>query len=158
TADKAIASAAGKWEKRKLGIQKEYERILRELQKSKIDGAEFLRLRRSIESLRPLREREHLLTQNLQAQLSARRSLLADWEAIIRSEFQDLERGAKKVSRRLKNRVEVVVEFLGDRQPIVEFIQSLGGRSAEIRSTLAQRSNITPIALADAIRSGRDTL
>ena len=42
---------------RKLGVQKEYEKILRELQRSNVDGEEFIRLRRQIEDLQPLQER-----------------------------------------------------------------------------------------------------
>jgi hypothetical protein len=37
-------------EERKIAVMKAYETILRDLQKSKIDGEEFIRLRRQIQS------------------------------------------------------------------------------------------------------------
>ena len=44
------------WESRNQEVQAAYEKILRELQKSRVDGEESIRLRRQIEALRPLRE------------------------------------------------------------------------------------------------------
>jgi hypothetical protein len=53
-AEEGIAAIRADWDARKRQVQAEYERILRELQKSRIDGEEFIRLRRQIEELRPL--------------------------------------------------------------------------------------------------------
>ena len=41
------------WDERHNLLRKNMEKLLRELQKSKIDGEEFIRLRRQIEDLRP---------------------------------------------------------------------------------------------------------
>ena len=43
---------------RKTAIEETYEEILRELQKSKIDGAEFIQLREQIEKLRPFERQD----------------------------------------------------------------------------------------------------
>ena len=53
-ADKVIANTRARWSERRKIIEDTYEKLLRELQKSKIDGAEFIRLREQIEGLRPL--------------------------------------------------------------------------------------------------------
>ena len=58
-ADEGIAAVRAEWEARKRQVQAAYEKILRELQKSRVDGEEFIRLRRQIEELRPLRERQN---------------------------------------------------------------------------------------------------
>ena len=60
-ADQGVAAVRAEWEKRKKGVQADYEKILRELQKSRVDGEEFIRLRRQIEELRPMRERQRLV-------------------------------------------------------------------------------------------------
>src|SRR5207247_225057 len=57
-----------------------YEAVLRELQKSKIDGEEFIRLRRQIEELRPLREKREHLARDLAAFEAHRHKLLSEWE------------------------------------------------------------------------------
>ncbi len=61
-ADSGIDEIRSRWNERKREVQTGYERILRELRKSAVDGEEFIRLRREIEGLRPLRERESLFT------------------------------------------------------------------------------------------------
>ena len=58
TADQGVAEVRAAWETRRRDVQSSYEKILRELQKSRVDGEEFIRLRRQIEELRPLRERQ----------------------------------------------------------------------------------------------------
>ncbi len=59
--DERIAEVRSRWNERKREVRKAYEKILRDLQKSSVDGEEFIRLRREVEGLRPLRERESLL-------------------------------------------------------------------------------------------------
>ena len=50
-AEEGIARVRSSWEARKRQVQEQYEKILRELQKSSVDGEEFIRLRRGIEEL-----------------------------------------------------------------------------------------------------------
>ena len=45
-ADEGVASVRTEWETRKKDVQSTYEKILRELQKPRVDGEEFIRLRR----------------------------------------------------------------------------------------------------------------
>ena len=56
-ADNAIMKIRVRWDEQRKAIEETYEKLLRELQESKIDGAEFIQLRRQIEELRPLKER-----------------------------------------------------------------------------------------------------
>jgi hypothetical protein len=89
------------WNQRKASVEARYESLLRELQKSKIDGEEFIRLKRQIEELRPLREGRETLTRDLAAYQEQRRKLLDEWENIKSSEYRALETAARKVSRSL---------------------------------------------------------
>src|SRR5690606_22469294 len=104
-----IESVKYKWREREKSVNEQYEKILRELQKSKIDGEEFIQLQRSIETLRPLRDQLEDLRRAENELLQERRNALAEWEDIKRQEFQSLERAAKQVSRKLRNRVRVTV-------------------------------------------------
>ena len=63
---------------RKRDVEASYHKILRELQKSAVDGEEFIRLRREIERLRPLRERRPLLRRVEDEHRQRRRALLAE--------------------------------------------------------------------------------
>lgn len=55
-AREGIGGVREQWEERRQTVEAQYAKILRELQKSQVDGSEFIELRHQIEELRPLRE------------------------------------------------------------------------------------------------------
>ena len=95
--DEEIADVRFRWNERKREVQSAYEKILRELQQSAVDGAEFIRLRREIEGLRPLRERRYLLRLLENEHLDRRRTLLAEWVDLKAKEFRLLDQAARNV-------------------------------------------------------------
>jgi DNA repair ATPase RecN len=158
-ATKRIADVKTKWDVRKQNVQTAYEKILRELQKSKVDGEEFLRLRRQVEDLKPLSERKALLFRNEKEYLGHRRNLLDEWEELKRSEFQRLEKSTKKVNKQLTDRVRIQVAFAGDRKPLFDLLrQQVEGRFAEAIEVLKQKADLSVVALVESCRAGRDNL
>lgn len=158
-ADLGIAAIRSTWEVRKRQVQAEYERILRELQKSRIDGEEFIRLRRQIEELRPLRERLALLRRAEREHADRRRVLLAEWEDLKAQEFRRLDRAAKKVSQRLRDRVKVEVTAAGNREPLLKVMrEDIGGRLSEALATLTTVPDLSLTNLVEASRAGPDSL
>ncbi|MDA8146609.1 MAG: hypothetical protein M0Z27_11195 [Thermaerobacter sp.] len=147
------------WEIRKEQVQAKYEQILRELQKSKVDGEDFIRLRRQIEELRPLRERQATLRRARKEHEDRRRSLLAEWEDVKGEEFRHLERAAKRVSSQLAERVRVRMTFAGNRDPLFQLLKErVGGRLSETLEALGQAESLSLKELSDAWRAGRDAL
>jgi len=158
-AEEGLESVKRKWEEREKAVKAQYEKILRELQKSKIDGEEFIQLRRQIEELRPLRERQAELARNANEYLRQRRNLLAQWEDVKTEEFRELERAAKKVNRKLRNRVKVTVTFAGNREPLCQLLRDeVGGRLSEALDVLSQREDLSLVDLASTFREGKDAL
>lgn len=153
--DTEMATVRQRWEARKAEVQAEYERILRDLQRSSIDGEEFIRLRRQIEELRPLTEREALLTKTLKEHQDRRRNLLAEWEDVKAKGFRELERAAQNVSRQLQGRVLVKVRHAGNREPLLNLLRNkIGGRLDVAEKALRSRDSLSLSDLAEAIRSG----
>jgi len=158
-ANRGLASVKKKWEVRKKEVQAAYDNILRELQKSKVDGEEFIRLRRQIEELRPLRERQTIVRRAGKEHEDRRRSLLAEWEGVKIGEFRQLERAAKKVSKQLAERVRVQVRFAGNRDPLFSLLKNrIGGRLSEVLDALRQYEGLSLKELADTWRKGGDAL
>lgn len=158
-AEQRLASVKSKWEVRKMEVQEAYERILRELQKSKVDGEEFIRLRRQIEELRPLRERLTILQRMRKEQEDRRWSLLAEWEDVKAKEFRELDSAAQKVCKELAERVRVQVTFAGNREPLLQFLRErVGGRLSEALDALRQAENLSLREFADACRAGKQVL
>lgn len=160
--DRAEAELAGvrrEWEGRKASVQEGYEKILRELQKSRIDGEEFIRLRRQIEDLRPLTDREAVLIRDAQEYENHRRNLLAEWQDLQTEQFRQLERAATKVSDELEGRVRVRVMYAGNREPLFDLLkEQVGGWRAEAIEALRRRRDLSVMELAAACREGRDAV
>ncbi len=158
-AEQGIASVQAAWNVRKQEVQAAYEKILRELQKSRVDGEEFIRLRQKIEGLRPLRERLQQLQRLAQEHADRRRKLLAEWEDFKAEEFRRLDRAAKKVSKRLQDRVQVTVTAAGDREPLFEILRDgVGGRLSEAIDTLRGVPDLSLTRFVEAARAGAGEL
>lgn len=158
-AKEGIGAVRTQWNERKREVHAAYEKILRELQKSAVDGEEFIRLRRQIENLRPLRERKTQLQKLQDEHSKRRRSLLAEWEDLKAEEFRLLDRAAKKVSRKLRDRVEVQVTAAGDREPLFEVLrEEIGGRLSEALDTLERVEDFSLPALVSACRTGAEAV
>lgn len=154
-ADEGIGEIGGRWAERKHEVETAYEEILRDLQKSAVDGGEFIRLRREIESLRPLSERRSLLERLLGEQRERRSALHAEWEDLKASAFRELDRAVKNVNSELKNRVEVEVVMAGNREPLSELLrQETKGRFSETIQALEQEPDLSLSELVDLCRAG----
>jgi len=157
-ADSAVAGTKSRWEEKRKVIEEIYEKLLRELQKSKIDGAEFIRLRKQIEELRPLREKKDSLKRDLATHEAQRRKLLAEWEDIKASEYREFQSAAKKVSRKLRDRVQVEVTMAGNREPLEQLLREVGGNLSAALERLRSLEQISLPDLAQRCREGKEAL
>ena len=146
------------WNERKTKIEETYEKLLRELQKSKIDGAEFIRLRQQIEELRPLNDKMKSLRRNLKAHEAQRRNFLVEWEDIKATEYRQVETAAKRVSRKLRNRVQVTVKMAGNRGPLEQLLREVGGNLAAALDRLRGQDQLSLPELAQRCREGKEAL
>ena len=159
TADQGIRAVQERFEARRVTVQVAYEKKLRQLQKSRIDGEEFIRLRRQIEELRPLKEQQSTLIRLEAEHRESRRNLLVEWEEAKAEEFRALERAGKRVTRKLKGRVRVRVEFGGNREPLFQLLRDeVGGRLSEAISALRQADILSLREFVQACREGADSL
>jgi predicted ATPase len=156
--DHAIAQTKSRWNERRTAIEETYEKLLRELQKSKIDGAEFIQLRQQIEELRPLRDKTETLKRDLATHEAHRRKLLSEWEDIKASEYREIETAARRVSRKLRDRVEVKVTMAGNREPLEQLLREVGGNLAAALDRLRSQDQLSLPELAQRCREGKDSL
>ena len=157
-ADNAVAGTKTRWEEKRKVIEETYEKLLRELQKSKIDGAEFIRLRKQIEELRPLREKKESFKRDLAAHEAQRRKLLSEWEDIKASEYREIQSTATKVSRKLRDRVQVEVTMAGNRDPLEQLLREVGGNLSAALERLRSLEQLSLPDLAQCCREGKEAL
>ena len=72
--EKALEPVQKSWNEHKARVNEEYEKILRDLQKAKIDGAEFIQLKEQIGQLTPLKGQKKKLAKSIAAQIKDRRT------------------------------------------------------------------------------------
>lgn len=157
-ADSAIAGSKARWEQKRKTVEETYEKLLRELQKSKIDGAEFIRLRKQIEELRPLREKKESLKRDLASHEAHRRKLLSEWEDTKAQEYREFQSAAKKVSRKLRDRVRVEVTMAGNREPLEQLLREVGGNLGAALDRLRSLEQLSLPDLAERCREGKEAL
>lgn len=157
--ERAIANVRSEWSAREREVTAAYEKILRDLQKERVDGDEFIRLRRRIEELQPMREREQSVRRSIDGLQQRRRNLLAEWEDLRTREFQRLERAARRVSKALEQRVRVNPRISGDRTSLVALLkQRIGGRLSETVEVLGTEANLSLRELTATARDGGGAL
>ncbi|MCL2875268.1 MAG: AAA family ATPase [Betaproteobacteria bacterium] len=158
-AENELTALRTNWDARKLAADATYQSLLRELHKSKVDGEEFIRLRRQIEELKPLQEKREALTRDLDVHSANRRNLLNEWENHLAAEYRALEKAAKRVSRKLEGRVRAMVSTGGNREPFEKLLRDeVGGNLAAALDCFKSRENLSLSDLAQRWREGKDAL
>lgn len=159
TADKNIAAIREQWKAHAGDVEAAYENTLRDLQKSHVDGAEFIRLREQIEKLQPLLSKRANLNEMYKASQKQRGDLLSAWEEVKAREFQLLSRAAKKIGKKLKHRVRVAVQESGDKKALVDVLrEAVGGRLQETETRLLGMSAFSLPDFVTACRAGSKAL
>ena len=157
-ADSIVAGTYARWEEKRKTAEETYEDLLRELHKSKIDGAEFIRLRKQIEELRPLKEKEASLRRDLASHDGHRRKLLSEWEDTKASEYREFQGAAKKVSRKLRDLVRAEVTMAGNREPLEQLLREVGGNLSAALDRLRALEQLSLPDLAQRCREGKAAL
>jgi hypothetical protein len=154
-ADMEVLALRERWELRKQAVETTYQALLRELQKSNIDGEEFIRLRRQIEELRPLREKKEVRSRDLATNQNDRRNLLDEWVNLQSAEYRALEKAAKRVSRKLKGKVRAEVTMAGNREPLEKLLrEEVGGNLSAALERLKSQDNLSLLQFAEFCREG----
>ena len=157
-ADAAIAGIKKRWNERCKAVEETYERLLRDLQKSKIDGAEFIQLRRQIEELRPLKDRLDSLGKDLGTHEAHRRKLLSEWEDIKAREYREIADAARKISKKLRDRVRVEVTMAGNREPLEGVLRGVKGNLAAALERLRKVDQLSLPEFSQRCREGKESL
>ena len=158
-ADRKLRDVRAQFEARRASVQSGYEQKLRDLQKSRIDGEEFIGLRRRIEELRPLNERQVILKRQEADGRNRRRNLLAEWEDLNGEEFRALARAGKLVTKQLEGHVRVQVEFGGNREPLFQYLRdAIRGRLSEAVEAFRRKDTLSVSELVEACRQGTAVL
>ena len=105
-----------------------------------------------------MREKKDALKRDLASHEAHRRKLLAEWEDIKASEYREFENAAKKVSRKLRDRVRVEVTMAGNREPLEQLLREVGGNLSAALERLRLLEQLSLPDLAQRCREGKEAL
>lgn len=108
-ASEAIARIKGEWGPKKQESMAQYQKLLRDLKAEGHDAAQYVSFKTQLERLKPKETDLATRKQALATLRKERSELLSKWEAAKAADFRSLQSAAKKVSRRLSDRVRVTV-------------------------------------------------
>lgn len=151
TASAGVASA-------KQHVAGRFEATLRELQKEKVDGADFIKLREQVARLQPLSGQIDRLEQQAAEVREKRQTDLARVRDLTDDKLKRLEATAKRVSKALEGGLRVTVVRGQDRRNLTALVRGLGGRLAEAQAALEAAPNLDVEQLASACREGPETV
>lgn len=158
-ADALVNDIEQRWQNNKTQVEVTYQEMLRELQGSSIDGAEFITLRRQIEELTPLQERKKLLEHNMHIVKEQRSQLLNEWQNLLSTDYKALEKASKLVTNKLSGKVHVSVVCSGNLDPLEIFLRdTVGGQLKTQIDKLKEYKSLSLVDLAQRCREGKDSL
>lgn len=136
----------------------QFEAALRELQKEKVDGTEFIRLREQVARLQPLTAQIERLEQQMRELRAKRDADLVRWRELIEEKLKKLEETAKRVTKAIEDGLRVTIVRGQDRRNLSALIRGLGGRVAEAQAALEAFPNLDVGRLAGVCRAGVDAV
>jgi DNA-binding transcriptional regulator YiaG len=105
-----------------------------------------------------LRARREEMQREFTALEKERRNYLDAWENLKATEYRAIEKAAKKVSRKLRNRVRVGVTMGGNRTPLEQLLQEEIGSLKAAIERLRERSELSLPDFAQRCREGKESL
>ena len=87
-----------------------------------------------------------------------RRTLLSEWEDTKAREYREFQSAAKKVSRKLRDRVRVEVTMAGNRGPLEQLLREVGGNLSAALDRLRSLDQISLPDFAQRCREGKVAL
>ena len=154
-----VAKIKAEWTPKQQAAEEQYQKTLKQLKAEGHDAAKFVTYKNQLERLKP-KEAELKTRNKTLAQLQkARREVLAKWEAAKAEDFRELQKAARKVSRRLKDRVRVNVRPSASLDELEAVIRKhCSGNLAQAVERLRNTENLNLTDLGAAILEGAPTL
>ena len=147
------------WSARSENVNQSYQKTLRKLQSSAIDGEKFIQLRREFERLQPLSRKHEAYDRQMKEYIQIRRSLLDQWKAVRSEEFNLLKKAAKGITRKLDQILKVSVIDGGDRSALTDALRdALSGRLHETIVKLKGNAEFSLSEFVESCRSGTEAV
>lgn len=147
------------WQPLESAANERYLATVKELEADGHDPRKFVAIKTQVETLKPKEAERERRAEALRKLQEHRKALLVEWEQFKAKDFRELEQAARKVSRRLADRVRVRVQQhsdLGDLEKV--FRSKITGNINQPLERLRARDSLGLSDFAEHIRRGAQTL
>ncbi len=153
------AKIKAEWTPKQMAAEEQYQKTLKQLKAEGHDAAKFVTYKNQLERLKP-KEAELKTRNKALAQLQkARREVLAKWDAAKAEDFRELQKAARKVSRRLKDRVRVNVRTSASLDQLESVVRKhCSGNLSQALERLRNTEHLNLTDLGAAILEGAPAL
>jgi PHP family Zn ribbon phosphoesterase len=155
----AVDKIKAEWTPKQKAAEELYQKTLKELKAEGHDAAKFVTFKTQFERLKP-KEAELRTRKKALGQLQKERSeILAKWDAAKAEDFRELQKAARKVSKRLKDRVRVNVRSSVSLDQLEAVIRKhCSGNFSQALERLRNTENLALTDLGAAILEGPPAL
>lgn len=156
---KAVEAIKSEWTPKQTAANDLYQKTLKQLKAEGHDADKFVQYKNQVERLKP-KEAEFKKRKKTLAELQkARRELLAKWDAAKAEDYRELQRAARKVSKRLKDRVRVSVRPSATLDQLETVIRKhCSGNFTQPLERLRAKDDLSLTDLASAVAEGTAAL
>jgi energy-coupling factor transporter ATP-binding protein EcfA2 len=155
----AIRTIKEEWTPKQKAADEQYQKTLRELKAAGHDAAKYVTYKNQLERLKPKQTELKAHQKTLAGLQATRRELLAKWDNAKAEDFRELQRAAKKVSKRLKDRVRVNVRTSAGLDQLETALRKhCSGNISQAVERLKATSDLSLTDLGEAILAGAQAL
>jgi energy-coupling factor transporter ATP-binding protein EcfA2 len=154
-----LLGLARDWETRRRELRESYQKVLQQLQKEAVDANAYMRLRRELAELEPMRlQREHHL-QRLRELENKRKRFLLKMRAACDHLAKIDRAAAQRVSTLLEGKVRVTVAQNNDNESLLAKLRPLKkGKNLDFFEKFCEKENFNLAELIAALRAGPEAL
>ncbi|AGK57022.1 SMC domain-containing protein [Hyphomicrobium denitrificans 1NES1] len=155
----ALETVKAEWEPKQKASEELYQKTLKQLKAEGHDAAKYVAYKDQLERLKPKEAELKARNKSLAKLQKERGELLAKWDAAKAEDFRELQKAARKVSKRLKDRVRVQVRpsaSLGQVEAVIR--KHCSGNISQALERLRNTDDLSLTDLAAALIEGAPSL
>lgn len=147
------------WQPLESAANARYLNTVKELEAEGHDPKKFVAIKGQVEALKPKEAERERRTETLRKLQEQRKALLIEWEQFKAKDFRELEQAARKVSKRLADRVRVRVQQNSDLGDLERVLRArITGNINQPLERLRARDSLGLSDFAEHIRQGAQAL
>lgn len=159
TAEADLAAIKVNWEPLRDTANKHFEDLKAKLVKEGHNPEEYVSLDDQVARLEPKRAEKQKLEDQLKTLRQTRQGIIDEWEKADTQAFTELEKAAKRVSKKLKGTVKAVIRPSSTIEPLREVLRNhVDGNISQALGKLEETEALSLSKLAERIRHGADAM